>query len=549
MGDFSLVDDSWSAPYLAKSPVIDGDLGEWQSLPAMILGLAPDEVVYLKDWKPVRGNYLGSSWNGPLDCSAKGWLGWNQDALFFAMEVYDDAFVSPPRNPDDLWKNDSIEIALDPLFDRTKDGFSEDDQEYWFALIGTNAVSFCARGERMEQQADFPARAKRQPRGWSLEMAIPWSELKIQPQLGRKMGFTWLVNDTDTGTELTWLEWTQGLGGHRDASAFGAISLAAEGTNPDQGKEGNLRALAESPPTQEGVQDIETLIWLGHTYAFFGKTELAEQVYRAVLSESEDEALRRSVQLSMLQTIRAARGNTAVLMKLKEELKSAADISYCLELVREINTVSLGQGKPVEAIKQMRQIIQDHPKSEIAAEAQFCIGEDYYIAENWQKAEQSYLDALHRYPESNVAKKVRPTLAHMHHIEAGAYLAKGNKVEAIASWKKSFHYESSPFTQAELLYRIAATLAGLQKYDEAHCHLQMILKNPNGIYADWQENAAYLDASLYYQSGDYQISLQKYEALLKIARQPADKESAMAIIENTEQMPKEQAPGQNTKEQ
>jgi 5'-nucleotidase len=206
----------WPIPRLAAAPTIDGDLGEWRAFPPQRVGLNQSQV-----------HFLTGDWTGAEDCSASAWVGWNETGLYFAADITDDKF-SQDRWPETLYENDSVQIAFDPNLDRNTGRYLPDDREYWFASLNGKTVTYCSQGPKWGKRSDLNAKAvvKSDGKGWTLEAMIPWSELEITaPHPGLRLGFTWVVNDSDTGDYDDWLEWTPGLAGKTDPFSFGTLEL------------------------------------------------------------------------------------------------------------------------------------------------------------------------------------------------------------------------------------------------------------------------------------------------------------------------------------
>jgi len=84
------------AAWLNTLPTIDGDLGDWSSLP-----YSGDKVVY-----------GASRWTGVEDDSAKFGLGWDATHLYLAVQVTDDKYVQLATGAD-IWKGDEVELQFD----------------------------------------------------------------------------------------------------------------------------------------------------------------------------------------------------------------------------------------------------------------------------------------------------------------------------------------------------------------------------------------------------------------------------------------------------
>jgi len=184
-------------------PVVDGELGEWASFPAVELG---EGQVVILDERRFR-------WAGPADLSAKVWLGWSGKGLCLAARVWDDLF-SQDFEGERIWLGDSVQIALDPLLDGGESGYGPDDSEYGLALTKSGPVVWRhhAQEGRKEGKVRAEVAIRRLPDGLSYEALIPWGEVRpLSPALG-EFGVSVIVNDNDGKGRKGWVEWTPGIG-------------------------------------------------------------------------------------------------------------------------------------------------------------------------------------------------------------------------------------------------------------------------------------------------------------------------------------------------
>ncbi|MBI3098150.1 MAG: PQQ-binding-like beta-propeller repeat protein [Planctomycetes bacterium] len=84
-GLFVAAPPAWETPRLAAAPRIDGAPDEWSPLEPVRLDTFQSVQAHL----PIADDEAGP-WTGPDDHSARTWLGWDEEALYFAAEVTDD---------------------------------------------------------------------------------------------------------------------------------------------------------------------------------------------------------------------------------------------------------------------------------------------------------------------------------------------------------------------------------------------------------------------------------------------------------------------------
>jgi acetyl esterase/lipase len=198
---------------LQKPIHIDGNLEEWK-----------DQVRFDVNEVVVNG------WTGIEDTSAVGYLSWDVNNLYLAVEVTDD---KQAQNADDsaIWSGDSVQLAI---------GIANAD--------GSVPVEYHELGVAMNDNGNLSKWRWLAPEGFSTdgtvaidyaisrknqktiyEMASPWNELTKDTKLvkqGMKLKFSLLVNDDDGNGSKRWLEFNSGIRSDKDINAFGDLYLA-----------------------------------------------------------------------------------------------------------------------------------------------------------------------------------------------------------------------------------------------------------------------------------------------------------------------------------
>jgi len=277
----------WKVPYLRHSPVIDGSLEEWEKLRPMLLGMdATRRRHQVVDFP---------AWGGPLDCSAKGWLGWDKRFLYFAVEVTDNTFYQD-RPPEYISLNDSLALVLDVRRDTRAFLYrEEDDRELWWALVGERTISFYQYGRG--SPTDKPkilAAARKKPGGggWTCEVAIPWEEIGVSAKMGLRLGFTWVVADSDSGQYEGWLGWAPGVWVKEGKAQFATLTLVAPSAEVARAYDAaaEYRRLLDHCRSAKDLTPAQALLWSGHVHAFFGRLPLARLAYQKVLERYSEQA-------------------------------------------------------------------------------------------------------------------------------------------------------------------------------------------------------------------------------------------------------------------
>jgi hypothetical protein len=185
-----IVASDLTIPYLETPPEIDGDLAEWSNIQGY---LTPFIVEQLPEW------------DGSMDIEAVWRLGWNEDALYFGVNVIDDRLVQE-NIPQFAYFGDSLEIELDT--ERQADlGPTVSRDDYQFLISPGNfqnlpAAVYRFQGTDEGRLTDAPGTTagvavQQTDTGYALEFAIPWRDVNVSPQSGLTLGATLSTNDND----------------------------------------------------------------------------------------------------------------------------------------------------------------------------------------------------------------------------------------------------------------------------------------------------------------------------------------------------------------
>lgn len=209
------------APRFPTPPTVDGDLSEWAQVPALALG---PEVA------------RGSRYSGSSDLSALCRWAWDDQALYVAAQVQDDhaSFLPDPKHLGNLWQYDCLQMAIDGAQDARTPGYDDDDYEYGFGqtAAGPRAYRWVTGNNLVLGDVPTVTVAVRRDEAramTSYEVRLPWSELLPFSPRTRSCGMTVVVDDNDgEAAQESWLEWTPGITGPKDPSAFGMLTLIDE---------------------------------------------------------------------------------------------------------------------------------------------------------------------------------------------------------------------------------------------------------------------------------------------------------------------------------
>ncbi len=160
---------------------------------------------------------------------------WDEQYLYVAYEVSDRQLVGHQYERDHkaLYKDDMIEVLLDPRMDRT-DQWLEDDIVYHINILGQvkddrgtpegrsdatwdSEALFAVHLEgTLNDNTDLDS-------GFCVELAIPWQEIGKQPRDGVRVGINFAAGDAEGPDEHLW-DW-RGASPFRQPTVYGTLVL------------------------------------------------------------------------------------------------------------------------------------------------------------------------------------------------------------------------------------------------------------------------------------------------------------------------------------
>jgi hypothetical protein len=198
---------------------IDGSLEDWQEFPVNIR----PSMLKEEDFNP---NLIG----GAEDISAQGWIAWDEEALYFALEVTDDHISLPHSTV--VWDFDSLQIAIDGANDAIpNETFDKNDFEFEIALLRDGGKMVFATqypegfiASVVEEHCEAAIVREDASNRMIYEVRIPGAILPgMTLKAGSVAGFSFIVNDNDgpaPGDREGWLELTPGIGYGKDPSLY-----------------------------------------------------------------------------------------------------------------------------------------------------------------------------------------------------------------------------------------------------------------------------------------------------------------------------------------
>ncbi len=176
---------------------VDGDLGDWSSVPNAIPLTNAEQVVW-----------GAGTWRDADDLSGTVHLAWRHEYLFIAAEVSDETIRQTQRG-DSMWKGDHIEIYLDVLPDTEPDRIAFGAGQFQIAaspgnfgqtgdaLLDTAPEVFVYQPKPGPAQGALVA-SERTERGYVIEVALPWALLGVEPVDGMTLRVEVGLSDTDS---------------------------------------------------------------------------------------------------------------------------------------------------------------------------------------------------------------------------------------------------------------------------------------------------------------------------------------------------------------
>ncbi|WP_334074433.1 sugar-binding protein [Paenibacillus sp. A14] len=235
-----------------QPPVIDGNLDDWKTAyPVHLRGAKRNQ----------NGRY------DPANLDAKAFGMWDDGNLYLAVEVKDNIHKSSEDAPN-LWKNDSLQVAFDPLRDSTA-SYNNDDMEWGFARHDDGrhlANIFFSRSPNPNGNVSdgLPYRITRDEAAKTTyyETALPASMIHhLALAEGTEIGYNLAVNDADyqMGRD-NFIQWTKGLADGKNPGAYDAFTLVKpeDGHETPEG-EAKIKLKADKSIVEVGEETVLTV--------------------------------------------------------------------------------------------------------------------------------------------------------------------------------------------------------------------------------------------------------------------------------------------------
>ncbi|MFF2091392.1 S-layer homology domain-containing protein [Paenibacillus sp. NPDC058174] len=196
--------------------VIDGDLSDWADAFPIHLRTKAQNATGFAD---------------PVNLEATAYAKWDEQGMYFAIAVTDNIHKQS-ENAANLWKNDSVQITLDPLNNR-ESPYGADDVEWGFALADDGRLMLnifsSTQPNPSGEMNNIPISIIRDEAVHKTyyELQIPAAYVKdLAPALGGKIGFNIAVNDADfqNGRD-NYIQWTKGTADSKNTSLYDSFDF------------------------------------------------------------------------------------------------------------------------------------------------------------------------------------------------------------------------------------------------------------------------------------------------------------------------------------
>ncbi|MDR1438808.1 MAG: hypothetical protein LBJ10_01980 [Clostridiales bacterium] len=211
-----------------------------------------DAMPVLPDYANYRNHSSGKEWGGKADLDFAGGALWDDEYLYFYVDVSDDRHVLT-SDINNSWAQDSLQISIDPLHAMgtardqygaaTAAGYAgelsiiaalREDGVYGMAIQYNTVPGLSDRNladSRVLVARDEEAKTT------AYRLALSWKDILTEGQLAPASGFSpqnthmgiaVTVNDSDQGTDRGWLNYMDGIAFGKDARLFGDLALVGQ---------------------------------------------------------------------------------------------------------------------------------------------------------------------------------------------------------------------------------------------------------------------------------------------------------------------------------
>ncbi|MDQ0089505.1 hypothetical protein J2T12_002917 [Paenibacillus anaericanus] len=219
--------------FTQNKPTIDGNLNDWS-----YSGFKMNQLSQIKNIEST----FADQWS-PQKLEATGYTQWDEENLYLAVDVTEDAHNLAITDASDLWKGSSIQMAIDP--DRGNSPGSKGYTELAFGIrddgevLGYRYNAISGKSTGIFDAAEIVVKRNETTKKTIYEIAIPWNEIipvGVQIRNGSALGISVLANysdgnfiNTDNGDARNgWIEYNSGIGSGKAPIQFGYLLLSMQ---------------------------------------------------------------------------------------------------------------------------------------------------------------------------------------------------------------------------------------------------------------------------------------------------------------------------------
>jgi hypothetical protein len=218
-GNLVLGHKAYSAPLVAKLPVIDGKINANEYAPAINISINPGTG-------QAQTSAGIDTWpTGTFEATA--WVAHDTTAVYVAVDVIDSNVVADTAEAGSedgtTWEDDSVEIFFDADHDKTTAWGPSVDFEGQYVLTANGAHRDAeARNPSFGEDGDWYGATTRTAKGYQIEFKVKKTAL-LNPTNGIVMGFNIALNNDDGAGRIAQLSWN---GDPHYEYTYGDLTLA-----------------------------------------------------------------------------------------------------------------------------------------------------------------------------------------------------------------------------------------------------------------------------------------------------------------------------------
>jgi len=251
------------------TPDIDGDLSDWNLRAMTPAVLNVEEQIHTG----------APNWDNAADCSGEFYLLWDDQYIYMAVVVQDDA-LSMNKTGGSIWNADAIEV-----FFSTLNAVSGHDEHYQYGFNANDQIwNWCNMDGGGQTAIDYlQVASSLTPEGYICEAALDHTKmLSLDFVAGNTIGFHPVIDDTESADREIQITWT-GREAHDQSQGFGHITFSDATVGP-------VNPLARRPDPKDGAMlesTWATLTWKPGPFAVTHDVYIGDN-YEDVNNGTED---------------------------------------------------------------------------------------------------------------------------------------------------------------------------------------------------------------------------------------------------------------------